>query len=81
MAMFDLEPFSTLVASDSRTATVGGLSFRSRSLIWIRGRESVKLLKTGRIRIDYLDHSHLSMSKVFEIYFDRYAKSGEWRIV
>ncbi len=25
--------------------------------MWVRGRVSVKLLKTGRIRIDYLDHS------------------------
>jgi hypothetical protein len=25
--------------------------------VWLRARVSVKLLKTGRIRIDYLDHS------------------------
>src|SRR5271166_7172992 len=56
--MFDLGSFCTLVTLDSRTATVGRLSFQSRSLMWFRGRVSVKLLKTGRIRIDYLDHSH-----------------------
>jgi hypothetical protein len=27
--------------------------------MWFQGRVSVKLLKTGRIRIDYLDHSQL----------------------
>jgi len=58
--MFDLGFFCTLVTLDSRTATVGGLSFRSRSLMWFRGRVSVKLLKTRRIRIDYLDHPQLS---------------------
>jgi hypothetical protein len=56
--MFDLGSFCKLVTLDSRTATVRGLSFRSPSLMWFRGRVSVKLLKTGRIRIDYRDHSH-----------------------
>jgi hypothetical protein len=55
---FDLGSFCTLVTLDSRTATVGGLSLRSCSLMWFRGRGPVKLLKTGRIRIDYLDLSH-----------------------
>src|SRR4051794_39598039 len=60
--MFDLGLFCTFVTLDSPTATVGGLSFRSRSLMWFRGRVSVKLLKTGRVRIDYLDHSQRLVS-------------------
>ena len=55
--MFDPGSFCTCVTLDSWTATVGGLSFRSRSLVWFPGKVSVKLLKTGRIRIDHLDHS------------------------
>ena len=57
--IFEIGSFCTLVTLESRTATVGGLSFRSRSLMGLRGRVSVKLLKTGRIRIAYLEHSDL----------------------
>src|SRR5262249_2501818 len=45
--------------------TGGGRSFRSRSLMWFRGRGSVKWLKTGRIPIDSLDHSHRTLQEFF----------------
>ena len=35
--------------------------------MWFRGRVSVKLLKTGRIRIDYLDHSQQIRRKLRDL--------------
>jgi hypothetical protein len=59
MARVGSRIFYTIVTLDLCTATAGGLSFRSRFLMRFFCRASVKLLKPGRIRIDYLDHSHL----------------------
>jgi hypothetical protein len=35
--------------------------------MWFRGRVSVKLLKSGRIRIDYFDHSHLRVVTITDL--------------